>query len=454
MERLRIIFILLFLVLSFTSNSQLDVKQISKQRKISLFNEQIGDFQMDFESLQATRGVYYISSKMDDQVILDALKAYNSFGSNNEKTAIVFYRFSGDTLYTWGITEREVLYLSIQQMSESFLSDLELKFKKSIDISAVRGGETENLTKEGAQDLDSLSIQIGELLFPIDLLNALIDYDHFIMIPCLNIASIPLYALRPSSMDSKFIVDMKTLTIAHSLDDVYFKIKRFVKQYRDNSASLRMLEVKSPLLVGNPSFQGCLEEFQQLPGAEEEIRSVASKFRGKALIGNAAKKATIKEEIKNSDLIYFATHGYADLIDPINGSYLLLSGTKNSTCERLTAKEIQFDTIQPGTLVVLSACQTGLGKALDAGVIGLGRSFLKAGAGNVMMSLWNIGDKETKEFMDIFTDELFIRKQFLSSKSLRAAMLRYKEINPNVASWAAFMSMGLPFSGESMYQIP
>lgn len=446
--------IIYFLALSFLSRSQINVDQLSRSEMISLFNQQIGDFQMDFESLQAVRGITYISSKMDDQVILDAMKAYNSFSSLSEKSAIVFYRFSGDTLYTWGVTDKDVVHLSIVLMNEYSLSELELNFKRSIDLSVARGGETENQGEGGFEDLDVLSIQIGELLFPEVLLNALSGYDHLIIVPCVNIASIPLYALKPSKSDPRFMVDLKTLTIAHSLDDVYFKIKRIVKSNRNDSGSLREISVKSPLLVGNPSFKGCQEQYQQLPGAEDEIRSVASKFKGKPLIHSAAKKSTIQSTIRKSDLIYFATHGFADAIDPINGSYLLLSGEEKSQCEKLTAKEIQFDSIQPGTLVVLSACQTGLGRALDAGVIGLGRSFLKAGAGNVVMSLWNIGDKETKEFMDIFTDDLFIKKQFLISKSLRNAMIRYKDINPSVSAWAAFISMGLPFSGESSYITP
>jgi CHAT domain-containing protein len=382
---------------------------------------------------------------------LDAIKAYNSLGSQNERSAIVFYRFSGDTLYTWGITERGVEYLSYEKMNETFLADLEFELKNTISINSVRGAETENIKEGHTADMDSLSRKLGDILFPSALLNSLSEYEHLIIVPCLNIASIPLYALKLSN--AEYLVDLKTLTVAHSLDDVYFKIKRFVNSNRNDPSSLRKLVVESPLLVGNPSFRGCEEQYQQLPGAENEIRSVASKFKGKPLTGSAAKKSTIQSTIRKSDLIYFATHGFADVIDPINGSYLLLSGEKNSLCEKLTAKEIQFDSIKPGTLVVLSACQTGLGRALNAGVIGLGRSFLKAGAGNVVMSLWNIGDKETNEFMDIFTDELFVEKQILSSKSLRVAILKYKELNPNVSAWAAFMAMGLPFSGKSAYLI-
>ena len=99
-------------------------------------------------------------------------------------------------------------------------------------------------------------------------------------------------------------------------------------------------------------------------------------------------------------------------------------------------------------LVVLSACQTGLGMEHEGGVIGLARAFQIAGAKHVMMSMWSIEDTETAKLMRFFFNFLNEGGEMMPHEALRAAMIKYRnEINNDPYFWASFSIFGVPEHG-------
>lgn len=98
----------------------------------------------------------------------------------------------------------------------------------------------------------------------------------------------------------------------------------------------------------------------------------------------------------------------------------------------------------PADLVVLSACDTALGKEINGeGLIGLTRGFMYAGAGRVMASLWSIDDRATAELMRHFYGAL-LREGKAPAAALRDAQLRMRE-NEHWHSpyfWASFQIQG------------
>ena len=98
------------------------------------------------------------------------------------------------------------------------------------------------------------------------------------------------------------------------------------------------------------------------------------------------------------------------------GANYVLSGNENKLPEGvddgiLTAKELTTIDLRGLDLVVLSACQTGLGEITGDGVFGLQRGFKKAGAQTIVMSLWKVNDEATRLFMTKFFEEIRLDKE-------------------------------------------
>ncbi|MBO4772410.1 MAG: CHAT domain-containing protein [Bacteroidales bacterium] len=125
--------------------------------------------------------------------------------------------------------------------------------------------------------------------------------------------------------------------------------------------------------------------------------------------------------------------GAASALDPIKRKDIP-DGVEDGI---LTAKEISRLDFSGLDLVVLSACQTGLGEITDEGVFGLQRGFKKAGAQTIVMSLWKVDDAATKDLMTAFY------KYMTSGMSKREAFVTaLKELRKQYSDpqkWAAFI---------------
>lgn len=103
----------------------------------------------------------------------------------------------------------------------------------------------------------------------------------------------------------------------------------------------------------------------------------------------------------------------------------------------LTALEVVNIDLRKNKLVVLSACETGLGDIKDGeGVYGLQRAFKMAGTENIIMSLWQVPDKETSEFMQKFYELLFIEQNISPAFAETQNLMRKKYDH---YYWAAFV---------------
>src|SRR5262249_48173458 len=94
-------------------------------------------------------------------------------------------------------------------------------------------------------------------------------------------------------------------------------------------------------------------------------------------------------------------------------------------------------------LVVLSACETGLGEIrVGEGVFGLRRAFALAGARTLVMSLWEVPDQQTQELMVDFYRRILAGQP--RAEALRQAQLEIKARYPDPVNWAAFVCQGDP----------
>jgi CHAT domain-containing protein len=195
------------------------------------------------------------------------------------------------------------------------------------------------------------------------------------------------------------------------------------------------------VVVGNPHGTDSEWRLASLPGAEAEAREIARMTNVDPILGPQAREAVVVAQLRKRPappLIYFASHGVADDANPLDQSFLLMSDG------RLTAREIVAKVpASQGTrpLVVLSACQTGLGKNFDVGTIGMARAWQEVGASSVVMSLWLVGDRATQALMTRF---MAFARELPPDKALRQAMLERRSEDPRVAAWASFAVFGAP----------
>ena len=164
-----------------------------------------------------------------------------------------------------------------------------------------------------------------------------------------------------------------------------------------------------------------------------------------ALDFNASRSTATSAELSHYRIVHFATHGL------INSDHPELSGLVFSLVDQngkqqdgfLQLKDI-YNLNLPADLVVLSACETGLGKEINGeGLIGLTRGFMYAGATRVVASLWNVSDVATAQLMASFYHAM--EKEHLSpAAALRSAQIAmWKERRWNSPYfWAAFQIQG------------
>ncbi|MEO8399614.1 MAG: CHAT domain-containing protein, partial [Ignavibacteriaceae bacterium] len=148
------------------------------------------------------------------------------------------------------------------------------------------------------------------------------------------------------------------------------------------------------------------KDYASLPETEHEIRKISELFQNKNipskmfLNSSANEKAIKSSSMKNYEIVHIASHGFLNEKSPkLTG--ILFWNDKNDPNEDgvLYSGEIYNLTLN-AELLVLSACETGLGKIVRGeGLIGLTRGFTYAGAENILVSLWQVADKSTSELM-------------------------------------------------------
>jgi CHAT domain-containing protein len=352
-------------------------------------------------------------------------------------TAVLFYSYKRSVLYPYGkgelmiwlVNEHGVSAYCKQDISENVINDAISSLIDSMNVSSLQlsrlspmRASARAVAKSSRKPLNSCIDDLTQILLPVNIIEELAKVKHLIIVPVLGLGTVPYAILRPFK-DDAYLIDKMSISIAPSLLDLEQAL------YAWNPREV----FSSPLIIGNPEYPESSEwSFSNLPGAEEEAQAVAKMIDATPLIGKAATKINVVSHTQNSSLLYFATHGFASSNDPLNGGFLVLSA-KTLDQSWWTAKEIQ-DMKLRAEIAILSACQMGLGKVHDAGIIGLARSFQLAGVPRVVMSLWNVNDQATNVLMQTFVKNL---KDFIPSEALRLAMLEVREIYPNPSDWAS-----------------
>jgi len=153
------------------------------------------------------------------------------------------------------------------------------------------------------------------------------------------------------------------------------------------------------------------EEPPPLPGAREEAERLAELYATPPLLGREATESAVRARLARSTLVHLATHGYFHPTRPMSSGILLAlprddpTGAENDGA--LLAWEILGGLEVPAELVVLAACETGLGRAVRGeGLVGLTRALHAAGARSVVATHWKVADRASTDMMVSFHQKL------------------------------------------------
>jgi len=187
---------------------------------------------------------------------------------------------------------------------------------------------------------------------------------------------------------------------------------------------------------------------ERLPNTGEEVRAIAGLFpseRRRTRTRAEASEASLKaENLTQVGRLHFATHAVLDERAPVRSGVVLSLVNPGQEDGILRTNEI-FNLELDADLVVLSACQTGLGALVRGeGIMGLTRAFLYAGARRVVVSLWEVSDLSTTEFMKSFYQSMRSgNNPGAALRQAKLAMLRSAApLYRHPYFWAPFVQVG------------
>ena len=201
------------------------------------------------------------------------------------------------------------------------------------------------------------------------------------------------------------------------------------------------LKTQPNILAGAFGGKANEKKFGQigLPATLIEVQAIANSFQNSVtLIEDQFSRQAIEAKFKNHNILHLATHAKFNVGVPDNSFIIFGNGDK------IRLNEISDWQIPNIDLIILSACQTGIGKLGDGvEVLGFGYQVQKAGAKNAIASLWSVNDEGTQALMESFYRELK-KGDITPTEALhraQVALIKSPKYNhPNY--WSAFFAIG------------
>lgn len=274
------------------------------------------------------------------------------------------------------------------------------------------------------------------------------DKKHLIFIPDGILAFLPFETL--TMPDGRYLIEQYDISYVQSL-----AVSELISQRNYPSDRIDLLgiggahyQVESNSLI-NSVYNSLFEEgWKDISGTLEEIQNIGAYFpKSDLLTGDDASESMIKllstkNELRRYKIIHFATHGFVLPEQPDLSAIVLSQKNLGNYDGYLNVSEIANLKFE-ADFVNLSACETGLGKIYGGeGVVGLSQAFLIAGANSMSVSLWQVADASTRDFMTGFYELIKSGRPYYQAM----AEMKRNFINAGVYDdpffWAPFVFYG------------
>ena len=397
-------------------NSELDKSEHSNEQ-ISSLQDEIGNVEIEIaRSLGNLR-------KAEDRMSWDALQ----FELGQDEATVDFVRFKGETddenQYAAIILRPDVeapIFVSLFQEA-----DITRFFEEEVSNSAVLIARLYEAQERGIKPKETAEqISLYELIWkPIA---PHLDGIQTVYYVCDGILhNIALHAI-PTDLETVVSDSINLLQMTSFRNLMRGRAGKFMDA-ADNAliiGGLKYGEAKEP----GEGNRGSWQQWTDLRFAGREVTEIAGMLKEQdkpheLLTGEVPVKRVVQDKLRDADqlrILHFATHGFFSTQNLLgvkskvkvnqtnlelaqSGLVLANANTLGREEALLSAYEISELDLNNTELVVLSACETGLGQVYEyEGVYGLQRAFKIAGAEYIIMSLWQVSDYETKAFMTEF----------------------------------------------------
>ena len=287
----------------------------------------------------------------------------------------------------------------------------------SINLDELIADYREAISSQQEMLISDLGGQLSGLLIK-PILNQLTGSERLFIVPSKSLHHLPFSSLPLS--EKRFLVQDFAITILPNASSLFF----MDKEVSPNRNSI--------FAMGNPER---MKGGMNLEFAEAEVKFVSKNFPFKTVLtGKKANESVMKErDLTDVGVIHIAAHGRYFANQPLKSALLLAEDDKNDG--NLETIEIFSLSLNP-RLIVLSACQSGIGKVEGGDEIqSLNRAFIYAGAGGVVASLWSVSDRSTFELMKYFYSGLKIKSP---AEALQEAQTKLMKKYPSPYYWAPF----------------
>lgn len=403
-------------------------------KKVQSLQNELFEIQEDYNLLigkmEALYPDYYQLKYKNEPTSIDEIKS-NLVSS---KTALIEYFLGEENVYLFCLTanDLQVVKLDIIDLPNQ-IHNLRSRVSNP-PKDGMSSSEIEEFWKSSYQCYDQILRPAIEQLPS--------DINELFIIPDGILAYVPFDLLLTQP------INKNNIKLPEAAD---YLLTRYLISY-DYSATLLVknnvkkdIQFTSDFIAYAPSFNGQITMLRNCDGAqlsqlqcnEEEVENIGLILNGTINTDQAASASNFVNSNKKSRIIHLATHACVDDQNPMLNKVFF---SDNS----LTLLDF-YNTQLNAELVVLSACNTGMGKIQKGeGVMSIARGFMAAGSPSTMLSLWSVDDCSTSDIMGYYYKNLKAGDK--KNKALQKAKLEFLEFAPKAMKhpfyWGAFVQFG------------
>ncbi len=424
-------------------------KEFPDQKRIETLQDNIFDEKQRYNSfilnLENNYGDYYRLKYNPRAVRLSKIKM-----SLDESTVLTEYFTGKDNLFIFVIGNESVEIKSVPVDSNFYENVKKYHAELNKGVNLIREKNKANFLK--------LSHTLYEkLIEPVE--KEISNKKNLVIIPNGELFYLPFESLiskRKKSLqfsDQDFLIKKFNIAYQYSAN-LYLKNSQNKKpqDYKKGFVGFAPSfgkEKNSSFLPGNGGVYSQFENGFELAYAKEEVTNIKKMFEknnisASVFLDEIATKTKFKETVSNDEVfsLHVATHGIVNEENPDYTALVFANGNEKNLPSFLYSGEL-FALDVKSELVVLSSCESGLGKiAKGEGVLALTRGFIYSGVPNILFSLWKVNDKTTGEVMVEFYEKLLEGENISSALHKAKIEMLKNEVDANPAGWAAFILVG------------